>query len=249
MDAAAPEALELSETVEATPELLERSQWLNLPTKRSRWRAARKTKRRWLRVKLPTSVVVTLVGIGLTAWLFPAFTRQWDDRQKVAELKASLVADMALTTGRALADAQSADATGRALAAVRAPASSRVSRPQPIPGPAKDWFGASLQIRGRLLAYFGHAAVERWELITKFVTATMRAAYPSSNIPLLDAKLDSPRLESAYAAWAFGSVDEFDDLQRAILSEEDQVAASLRGMHVSGYSTRWRDVVHDLLPF
>jgi hypothetical protein len=40
--------------------------------------SAKKASRR----KVPTSLVVTLLGIALTAWLLPAVTRQWDDRQR-----------------------------------------------------------------------------------------------------------------------------------------------------------------------
>jgi len=87
MDAAAPEAAEPQEAAEQAE-----------PRKRS-----------WRRVKIPTSVVVSLAGIALTAWLLPAFTRQWDDRQKAREVKADLVAQMssamvtAVVTARRLA--------------------------------------------------------------------------------------------------------------------------------------------------
>jgi hypothetical protein len=195
-----------------------------------------------------TAVVVAVVGAFLTTWFLPAFTRQWNDRQKVTEIKASLVADMAWTTGRALADAQAADANARARPAP-ASESSGVNQTRPIPESFKQWFGESMQIRGRLLAYFGTEAVERWELVTKFVAATMRAAYPRSNIPLFDAKRESPkRLENAFVAWAFGSPDQFMALERAILAAEDGVAMRLRDLHISGYNTGWRDVWRDLLP-
>jgi hypothetical protein len=54
------------------------------------------------RLRLPTTVAVTVLGIALSAWLIPAFTRQWDDRQKARELKASLVTEMAAATAAAL---------------------------------------------------------------------------------------------------------------------------------------------------
>lgn len=194
-----------------------------------------------------TAVVVAVVGALLTTWFLPAFTRQWNDRQKVAEIKASLVADMAWTTGRALADAQAADATARAEPAP-ASESSGADQTRPLPESFKQWFGESMQIRARLLTYFGVDAVEGWELVTKYVASTMRAAYPRSNITFFDAVRDSPQLESAFAAWAFGSTDEFMRLERAILRAEDEVAINLRAMHIDGYNTRWRDVWGDLLP-
>src|SRR5690242_11337061 len=63
--------------------------------------AAVEKKRRLLR-RVPTALLVTLLGIALTAWLLPAFTRQWDDRAKARELKASLASDIAAATARAI---------------------------------------------------------------------------------------------------------------------------------------------------
>jgi hypothetical protein len=52
--------------------------------------------------RIPTSLLVTLLGIALTAWLLPAFKQQWDDRQKALELKTALAAQIADATARAL---------------------------------------------------------------------------------------------------------------------------------------------------
>src|SRR6266513_667328 len=62
--------------------------------------AAGKKKRLFNRI--PTSLLVTLIGIALTAWLLPAFTRQWDDRQKAHELKAALASQVAVATAKSL---------------------------------------------------------------------------------------------------------------------------------------------------
>src|SRR4051812_9873136 len=59
-------------------------------------------KKRPLLHRLPTSVVVTLLGVALTAWLLPAFTKQWDDRQKAHELKTAIVTDIASATAGAM---------------------------------------------------------------------------------------------------------------------------------------------------
>jgi hypothetical protein len=61
--------------------------------------------RSWRR-RVPTALLVTLLGIGLTAWILPAFTRQWDDRQKAHELKAAIVAESASATANVLTAAQ-----------------------------------------------------------------------------------------------------------------------------------------------
>src|SRR5262245_62538084 len=52
--------------------------------------------------RIPTSVVMTLLAIALPAWLLPAFTRQWDDRQQAHDLKAAITSDMATATAGAL---------------------------------------------------------------------------------------------------------------------------------------------------
>jgi hypothetical protein len=58
--------------------------------------------RRGLWRRIPTPVIVTLIGLALSAWLLPAITRQWDDRQKAHELKSAIVAEMAAATAPAL---------------------------------------------------------------------------------------------------------------------------------------------------
>src|SRR3954447_9135903 len=54
------------------------------------------------RRRVPTAVLVSILGIALSAWLLPAVTRQWDDRQKERELKAQIIAQMASSTAKAV---------------------------------------------------------------------------------------------------------------------------------------------------
>ena len=54
------------------------------------------------RLPVPKAVLVTVLGFALSAWLVPAMTRQWDDRQKVHELNAEVVAERASVSARAL---------------------------------------------------------------------------------------------------------------------------------------------------
>src|SRR5215469_17017810 len=48
----------------------------------------------------PTALLVTLLGIALTAWLLPAVTRQWNDRQSAHAVQAGIVSDMTAATAR-----------------------------------------------------------------------------------------------------------------------------------------------------
>src|SRR5215471_7729030 len=50
----------------------------------------------------PTALFVTLLGIVLTAWLLPAVTRQWNDRQSAHMVQAGIVSDMTAATARTL---------------------------------------------------------------------------------------------------------------------------------------------------
>ena len=118
------------------------------------------SRRSWWRVKVPTSVVLTLVGIVLTAWLLPAFTRQWDDRQKARQLKAELVADMASATADAMIRTSAFEpGTGGSMALRRRAATS--------------WALASVKIEARLRAYFPPDVVAAWQLYSYYLDLRM----------------------------------------------------------------------------
>ena len=109
------------------------------------------------RLRLPTPFLLTLVGIALTAWLLPAFTQQWDDRQKAQELKAAVTADMAAATARALVG-------GEAIW-------DRELNPRSVDRAAiaDDWSRAAVKIEARLSAYFPRTTVVSWQIYTWFV--------------------------------------------------------------------------------
>jgi hypothetical protein len=110
-------------------------------------------KKRPLLRRIPTPLIVTLLGIALTAWLLPAFTRQWDDRQKAHELKTAMVADMASASAHALTG-------GDAIWAGRNVNKEAV---------ADAWSVANLQLDARLHAYFNPRIVTAWQLYAWFV--------------------------------------------------------------------------------
>jgi hypothetical protein len=111
-------------------------------------------KKRSILGRIPTPLVVTLLGIGLTAWLLPAVTRQWDDRQKAQELETAVVGDMASATARALLG-------GEAIWSKQ-----RVDRKM-----VRDAGSvSSLQLETRLRGYFGGDIVREWEIYTWLIT-------------------------------------------------------------------------------
>jgi hypothetical protein len=149
--------------------------------------AAAEKKRRLLR-RIPKSLVVTLLGIALTAWLLPAITRQWGDRQKAHELKAALIEDMAAATASTF---QSGDALWTAVPICTAydanilqwgdsslptsvfkcfrrgdrqltKDSAKIDRP---------WALASSEIEARMRAYLSPQVVAAWQVFAWFMGA------------------------------------------------------------------------------
>jgi hypothetical protein len=66
--------------------------------------AKEKAATRSLRPRVPTSVVVTLLGAALTVWLAPAFTRQWEDRQQARDLQAGFAEQIVVSAFRTIRD-------------------------------------------------------------------------------------------------------------------------------------------------
>ena len=194
-----------------------------------------------VRRSIPKSVVLAVIGIGLSSWLIPAITRQWDDRQKAGDLKAALVAEMATATGRAVLDAQ---------AFLLAPASSRPS-PSENAASASEWAVAALKIRARLDAYFGPEAVDAWENVTGFVNATLSRAYGAESqdtfVPGRRIAATTPgRLRDLYVEF-YGDKTIISEVAAELLTQEEQVARSILDMNVQGYSTTWHDILNDLV--
>ena len=196
-----------------------------------------------VRRSIPRSLVIAVVGIGLSSWLIPAITRQWDDRQKAGELKAALVAEMATATGRAVLDAQ---AFTYASASTRPSASANAAS-------LNEWSVAALEIRARLDAYFGPAAVDAWEEVTGYVNATLSRAYrrnfQDAFIPGRRSATTPPgRLQDLYGEFYGGNETVIDELAAELLAQEESVARSILRMNVRGYSTTSHDILSDLLP-
>jgi hypothetical protein len=241
---------------------------------------AAQKKRRLLR-RVPTSVLLTLLGIGLSAWLLPAFTRQWDDRQKSHDLKVAIVADMASASARAVSG-------GQAIWAGQHVDKSQI---------ADDWLSESLSIDARLRAYFNHGVTGGWEvyswLLDRYVDAdtsgsdplllsaeteaefymTPQARAATASILGMSSKLvaapgGKPRFitgpdRAGYLEDLYYSLNDFgypvktyrpngkrapSDVEFALLNFLQELNREVLAAHVSGYSTTWNDLFHDLIP-
>jgi hypothetical protein len=205
------------------------------------------SKRPWWRPKVPTGVVVTLVGIALTAWLLPAFTRQWDDRQKAQELKANLVAQMSSATvktvfaSRRLSHSDSDRAREETL--------------------RDAWLLANLQMEARLRTYFSPSIVNEWstlgDSVAEYIYLPNGSAGPKDVVTFKEFRdglvrmgVDPTEMGALVQSWRDGAYSPANsEAGDYLLQREADIAQDVLDAHTNGYSTTTRDLVDDLLPF
>jgi hypothetical protein len=231
--------------------------------------AAVEKKRRLLR-RFPVSLLTTLLGIALTAWLLPAFTRQWDDRQKAHELKASLAAQVAVATARSLT--RSREELRIILAK---PNGGEAMFPAAYTHLDESWFSDSVEIEAKLRAY-----IDSPEILAQLhaFNVTMQTLFQLSTDPwtmydyshgsgsagtarhdarLLGIKTTQLRSDLRYLVGntsavftAPGGANDsiFEQIANGVLTREQALVAGISAAHVDGYSTTARDLLHDLVP-
>ena len=217
--------------------------------------AAAEKKPRRLLSRIPTSVIVTVLGIALTAWLLPAFTRQWDDRQKAHELKTSLVTEMTAATAAVLVHSREA---------LESP-----SRQGALARTSVTWQLASIQIEERLRSYFfGTGITDTWHNFSTVVNYTLARLLRRD----VEAQLLGPSVRKTFASLQrarvvkdyresmdfitsdreqrdpFGRSLEYSAVQRELLTLEERIAVRVLAANPTGYSTTTHDLLHDLLP-
>lgn len=208
---------------------------------------------------------MTLAITLLTAWVLPALTRQWQDRQKARELTALLVAQIGQNTSKALV-------TSSFITFNRFPSSADASRAgfnqQLFNELDLDWRTSSAQVEAQLLAYFPDDVVVKWRDYSDLVWGTYRLITDNVSVRaetlaelrreltghLEAAELErhleamerpwwddrTPRASRARAAYFFVS--------SAVLQRRTAVIDEILDSHPAGFSTRTRDLFSDLLP-
>jgi hypothetical protein len=206
-------------------------------------------RRWWSRVRtgwsrVPTPLVATVIGVFLSAWLFPAFTRQWDDRQKARDFQASVVSDVVSATAKVLDEAQRASDHRRKRGHGTVPVTDDTS----AVAAARQWSIASLRIKARLRIYFGDDGkpTDQWAVVSSAVATTLFFASGAESY-LIDATPLPASLKNLL--WEYGASHDLGALRHALLEEEDDLSRIVLATHVDGYNTRWRDVAKDLFPF
>jgi hypothetical protein len=212
-----------------------------------------------LRLRVPTSVVVTLLGAALTVWLAPAFTRQWDDRQAARDLKARFAEDAVISAFQTIQDgARLADGNGGYNVILR------------------RWKEAELKTKVKAKAYFAKSIVDGWQtagqdveyflLVSQDVADVRVHAGDPRTDDLSDAdwryeqisrrlELLAPTPEDADQAGSLLASDKASEraagMERVVTWPFAKIEAAvdeLLSAHPSGFSTTRGDFLGDLLP-
>ena len=215
-------------------------------------------KKRPHRLRVPTSLVVTLVGIALTAWLLPAFTRQWDDRQKAQELRGATIQTLNSEFVRMYVASRRVFRTTSASRAL--------FQDQAVLFALLDqWQLAWIPIQAQVRTYFPELRAD-FSAFGRVVAAL--AFFASSYGP--EARQDVKQMRHDYSlkvsskemrqieADVSASGDTvlaqlkresgFESVARLILDKMDVLDAKVLDAHVRGYSTTSSDLLHDLIP-
>jgi hypothetical protein len=200
------------------------------------------------------SRVLVPLGFLVTALVIPAFTRQWDDRQKAQELKASLVRRMAAATTSALVS--HGDVTfGKGPDSLVLPPSSSA-----LTSTVKDWERSSFAIESELSTFLGQGVLERWQAYnTQMELFFIVLGNPTDekNVEELALRLGySPGQAASKAQDAVSTglgantirEQEYIDFNTALVGSEQDVARAVLVSHVNGYSTDFADFLRDLRP-
>jgi hypothetical protein len=220
-------------------------------------------RRRVLPANLPKTVLVTASITLATAWLFPALSHQWQDRQKARELTAALVARIGKDTSQALI-------TSDFLSSERLLPSTSPGRFNQEAFNELDlaWRTSSAEIDAQLQAYYSQAVVRHWQRYASlvqhayFLPTPDRYQRPGTLKELrkyLPARFDSQTLDRLRSPWiaktgrvtgsTSGAVLAYLKVTAALLDEERELISQILDDHPEGFSTRPQDLAHDLLPF
>ncbi len=215
--------------------------------------------------RVPTSLVVTLVGIALTAWLLPAFTRQWDDRQKAQELRGATIQTLNSEFARMYVASRRVfrtTSTNRTLPTD--PAETVLT--DPVAYKLLDqWTVAWIPIQARASTYFPGLRPDFTAFARVVAELGFLASSPGSD-PLhsvramrdqyglkisdkdyrqIEASLRTPG-DSPHAQ--VQRSDGFETLVGLIQDKMEVLDAEVLRAHVRGYSTSGQDLLHNLIP-
>jgi hypothetical protein len=215
---------------------------------------------RWL-ANIPKTIVATVVVTLLSAWIFPALSHQWQDRQKAREMTASIVSQIGKNTSDALI-------TSAFVNFNRFPSSDDPSRRgfnQDVFNQLdREWRTSSAEVEAELGAYFPQRVVKAWRDYRDLVWGTYRLPTDNTSARPSTVKMLRREFRGELAAklalmekpWvgettrrAGNAKNAYFFVSQAVLERRSVVIDEILDSHPAGFSTRPSDVVHDLLPF
>jgi hypothetical protein len=225
------------------------------------------------RIRVPTSLVLTILGGALTILILPAFTRQWEERERALDLKASLVDEISTGTGRTLASAEVLFETFKGGEVGRRRGRWPESFNRPSRGVRRIWLLPKLKIEGRLRAYFAPELLDQWEdydyAMLRFLEIAALEGYINRYLQTADDNtvregdfyirywLSEIPMDAEPRAGIRGDLLNREPsqrrfglfyLERVMLDLEAAFTNSLLAAHPRGFSTTRRDLINDLLP-
>jgi hypothetical protein len=212
-----------------------------------------------LRPRVPTSVVVTLLGAALTVWLGPAFTRQWEDRQDARDLQAGFAEHIVVSAFRTIHD-------GARLAYGQGQYDVVLAR----------WKETGLTTEVKAKAYFATPIASQWNGVVQnieyflFVCQDIADARKESAYARADdgtgfeyrhqritktLELLAPTLEQADRTARYLASDTPSERTIGLevvkswpFAQVSAAADELLSAHPTGFSTTRGDLLHDLIP-
>lgn len=216
---------------------------------------ARAVRSRWW--WLPKPIALTLFGAAVSAWLVPAFTRQWQDRQKEREIKVALVSEIGDSTSNALV-------TSQYVASQAIPAGQGQAEYNRF---SLDWARRSAQIEAKLQAYFpGKPLVDDWreysvavqsdfylltgnssrkaeavQTVRQYIESTPGGSEATTGVNwkrLRSLNFDNP-----------GAVEDYVLVSGELLDGKERLVRAILNANAEGFSTTGGDLIDDLTPF
>jgi hypothetical protein len=227
------------------------------------------------RVRVPTSVLVTVLVAAFSVWIAPAFTRQWEDRQKVRELRAAFAGEIATATANALSGGSEASRRGAELE----------TRRELLAPVRANWDVAALRVETKLRAYYPPVVAAEWNQYASDMRTYLQISLLSGlartkregnflrdeivrTLPRIDdreevrrsydsAEGGPPISDAAATRYFAGDLTNpnwsqrqaaFETLKELLLSKAENATAAIFTANPGGYSTTRRDLLRDLLP-
>jgi hypothetical protein len=203
-----------------------------------------------LLARVPTPVLVAVVGTLVTALLIPAFTRQWQDRQKARELKALVVTRINGATADAVINSAF-------IAANRLPSGSSSGFDQEAFNRLDlKWRQDGAAIEAQLRAYFPSSLVADWrsyqELVlnTYFLLTDRMFLRPETLAQIRMLGVSGEILDALSRPWTGTGRQRtaYFWIYRAVLDARTQIIDDVMSAEPEGFSTTTGDILRDLVP-